>query len=88
MMSSSNSHPFYNITISQNPKLLESIITFVATYPTPNMMTVATGITPHRKIIKDLNCFVTKLHYLSSKVENIYAYLKRVLLDEIEEKTE
>ena len=44
-----------------------------------NVMTVATGIPPHTKIIKDLNEFATKLHYISSKVGNIYVYFKKVV---------
>ena len=42
-------------------------------------MTVSTGITPHTKIIEDLNEFATKLHYISSKVGNIYVYFKKVV---------
>ena len=52
IMSSRPSCPFYNIPIFQNPKLLESLITLVTTYPTPNVMTVGTGIPPNTKIIK------------------------------------
>ena len=84
IMSSRPSHPFSNIMISQNPKLLESLITLVTTYPTPNMITVATGIPPHTKIKNDLNDFATKLHDLSLKVDNNYVGLKKVVTDDIE----
>ena len=84
MILSRPSHPFSNIPIFQYPKLLESLIPLVKTYPTPNMMTVATGIPPHTNIIKELNCFATKLHDLSSKVNNIYVGLRKVIIDAIE----
>ena len=51
-----------------------------------NVMTVATGILPHTKIIKYLNDFSTKLHDLLSKLENIYVCLKKVVSYSIEEK--
>ena len=50
-----------------------------------NVITVATGITPHTKIVKYLNKFVTKLHDLSQKLENIYVCLKKFVSDAIEE---
>ena len=49
-------------------------------------MTLATGIQSHTKIIKYLNEFATKLHDLSSKVDNIHACLKKVVSGVIEEK--
>ena len=49
------------------------------------MITVATGITPHTKIVKYLNESEKKLHDLSSKVENIYVCLKKFVSDAIEE---
>ena len=58
----------------------------MTTYTTPNVTTVATGITPHTKIIKDLNEFATKLHDFSSKVDDIYVGSKKVVSDAIEEK--
>ena len=57
----------------------------MATYPTPNVINVSTGIPPHTKIIKYLNTFATKLHDLSSKVDNIYVGLQDVVSDVIEE---
>ena len=69
----------------QNPKLLESSITLVKTYPTPNVMTVATSIPPNTEIIKYLNGFATKLHDISSKVDNLYVGLKKFLIYVIEE---
>ena len=51
-----------------------------------NVMTAATGIPPPTEIIKDLNEFATKLHDLSSKVDNIYVCLNEVVSDEIEKK--
>ena len=51
----------------------------------PNVITVATGVPPHTKIIKDLNEFATKLHYLSSKLDNIYVGLNRVVSGAIED---
>ena len=63
-MSSMTSRTFPNIQIFHNPKLLESLITCFSIYPTPNVMTVVTGITPNKQIITDLNAFATKLHDL------------------------
>ena len=51
------SKPFltlYNIPILQNPELLESLTPLVTTDPTPNVITVVTGIPPHTQIIKVL----------------------------------
>ena len=86
MMSSRPSYPFSNIQIFQNPKLLESLIPLVTTDPMPNVMTFATGIPSHTKIIKDLNDSLKKLHNMSSKVDNLYVGLKKVVTDRIEEK--
>ena len=41
-----------------------------------------------QKIRKDLNEFVTKLHDIPSKVENIHVCLKKFVSDAIEEKVE
>ena len=51
-------------------------------------MTAATGIPPPTEIIKDLNEFATKLHDLSSKVDNIYVGLMNVVTDEVEDNME
>ena len=45
----------------------------------PNVMTFATGIPSHTKIIKDLNEFATKLHDMSSKVYNLYVGLYKAV---------
>ena len=84
MMSSRPTHPFSNIPIFQNSKLLESLVLLVTTYPIPNVMTGAIGIPPQTKIIKYLNEFATKLNDLSSKVENLYVGLKKAVSDAIE----
>ena len=47
-------------------------------------MTFAACIPPHTNIIKYLNDFETKLHYMSSKVDNIYVCLKKVVSNETE----
>ena len=49
-------------------------------------MIVATGISPHTKIIKYLIEFATKLHDMSSKADNIHICLKKVVSGAIEEK--
>ena len=67
-------------------KLLETLITLVTTDPTPNVMTIATGIPPHTIFIKDLNYFESKLHDLSLKVDNLCICLNNVLSDAIEKK--
>ena len=41
-----------------------------------------------QKVRKDLNEFVTKLHDIPSKVENIHVCLKKFVSDAIEEKVE
>ena len=50
-----------------------------------NVMTVATGILSHTKIIKYLNEFATKLNHISSKVDNLYVCLKKVVSYAIED---
>ena len=52
--------------------------------PTPNVMTVSTGITPQTKTIKELNGFSKKLHDMSSKADNIYVGLKKFVTYVIE----
>ena len=88
IMLSRPSRPFSNITIFQYPKLLESVIPFVTTDPTPNMITVSTGIPPNTKIIKYFNDFATNLHDISLKVDNLYVGLKKVVTDVIEDNME
>ena len=51
-------------------------------------MTVATSITTHTKIIKDVNQFATNLHNISLKVDNLYVGLKKVVTDVIEDNME
>ena len=46
-------------------------------------MTVPTGIPSHKKIIKDLNEFSTKLHDISLNIDNIYVGLNKVVSDTI-----
>ena len=58
----------------------------MTTDPTPNVMTIATGIPPHTRFIKDLNYFESKLHDLSLKVDNLYVGLKNTESDIIEDK--
>ena len=50
----------------------------------PNVMNVATGIPPHKKIIKYLNEFSTKSHDMSLEAGNLYVGLKKVVSDAIE----
>ena len=49
-------------------------------------MTIATGIPPHTRFIKDLNYFESKLHDLSLKVDNLYLGLNNIKSDIIEDK--
>ena len=51
----------------------------MTTDPTPNVITVVTGIPPHTQTIKVLNYFATKLYGLSLKVDNIYVGLNNII---------
>ena len=65
---------------------MESLIPLVTTDPTPNVMTIATGIPPHIKLIQDFNYFASKLHDLLSNLEILYVGLNNIESDVIEEK--
>ena len=81
-------HPFGNIKLFQNPDLLEDCKKLVTVKPTPGILTVSTGVSPHSKTMKVLNQIVGFLQKEEIEREEVHERIKDTIQETVRETIE